>query len=44
MTTPEDKRIKKLLKKFFKKNTNFKEVPERKGCDAIMMFNKKKFT
>ena len=41
MTTPEDKRIKKLLKKFFKKNTNFKEVPERKGCDAIMMFSKK---
>ena len=41
MTTPEDKRIRKFLKKFFKKNTNFKEVPERKGCDAIMMFDKK---
>ena len=41
MTTPEDIHIKKFLKKFFKKNTNFKEVPERKGCDAIMMFDKK---
>ena len=41
MTTPEDIRIKKFLKKFFKQNTNFKEVPGRKDCDAILMFDKK---
>ena len=41
MTTPEDIRIKNFLKKFFKQNTNFKEVPGRKGCDAILMFDKK---
>ena len=41
MTTPEDIRNKNFLKKFFKQNTNFKEVPGRKGCDAILMFDKK---
>ena len=41
MTTPEDIRIKEFLKKFFKQNTNFKEVPGRKGCDAILLFDKK---
>ena len=41
MTTPEDKRIKNFLKKFFKQNTNFKEVPGRKGCDALLLFDKK---
>ena len=41
MTTPEDKRIKNFLKRFFKQNTNFKEVPERNGCDAVLVFDKK---
>ena len=41
MTTPEDIRIKIFLKKFFKQNTNFKEVPGRKGCDAMLLFDKK---
>ena len=41
MATAEDIRIKKFLKKFFKQNTNFKEVPGRKGCDAMLMFDKK---
>ena len=40
MTTPEDIRIKKFLKKFFKQNPNFKEVPVRKGCDAMLLFDK----
>ena len=41
MTTPEDIHIKKFLKKFFKQNTNFKEVPGRKGCDALLLIDKK---
>ena len=40
MTTPEDIRIKNFLKKFFKQNANFKEVPGRKGCDAMLLFDK----
>ena len=40
MTTPEDKRIKKFLNFFFKIHKQFKEVPGRKDCDAMLMFNK----
>ena len=35
----KDKHIKKFLKRFFKNFPQFKEVPERKGCHGILMFN-----
>ena len=37
----KDEHIKNFLKRFFKQNTNFKEVPGRKGCDALLLFDKK---
>ena len=41
MTTPEDKRIKKILKDFFKFHKQFKEVPITSKFDAILVFDKK---
>ena len=40
MTTPEDIRIKKILKKIFKLNKQFKEVSDATNCDAILIFDK----
>ena len=34
-----DRRTEKFLKRFFKQNTEFKEVPERKGCHCLLFFN-----
>ena len=35
-----DKRINKFLKNSLKENKQFYQVPERKGCHAILIFNK----
>ena len=40
MTTPAEKKIKKILKDFFKVNKQFKEVSEQTNCDAVLIFNK----
>ena len=40
MTTPEEKRINKFLKMFFKTEKQFKEVPTINNCDAMLVFNK----
>ena len=34
-----EKRINKFLKKFLKKNSQFKQVTERKGCHSLLFFN-----
>ena len=34
-----DRRAEKFLKRFFKQNKQFKEVPERKGCHSLLFFN-----
>ena len=34
-----EKRINKFLKKFLKKNSQFKQVTERKGCHGLLFFN-----
>ena len=34
-----EKRVQKFLKDFFKDFPQFKEVPERKGCHSILMFD-----
>ena len=34
-----EKRINKFLEKFFKKNSQFKQVTERKGCHSLLFFN-----
>ena len=39
LATQSNKRIKKILKKFFRENQQFKRVPERKVCNAILMLN-----
>ena len=35
----KQKQVKKYLKNFFKENPNFREVPERKGCHALLIFD-----
>ena len=42
MTTPEDKRIKKKLKRFLKQHKQFKEVPDLDSCDIVLIFEKAK--
>ena len=40
MTTPEDKRIKKFIKNFFKQHKQFKEVSYSSKPDAALLYNK----
>ena len=40
MTTPEDKRIKKFIKNFFKQHKLFKEVSYSSKPDAALLYNK----
>ena len=40
MTTPEDKRIKKFIKNFFKLHKQFKEVSYSSKPDAALLYNK----
>ena len=41
MTTPEDKRIKKFLKDFFKFHKQFKEVSYSSKPDAVLLYKKR---
>ena len=41
MTTPEDKRIKKFIKNFFKQHKLFKEVSYSSKPDAALIYKKK---
>ena len=40
MTTPEDKRIKKFIKNFFKLHNQFKEVSYSSKPDAALLYKK----
>ena len=40
MTTPEDKRIKKFIKNFFKLHKQFKEVSHSSEPDAALLYKK----
>ena len=44
MTTPEDKRIKKFIKNFFKQHKLFKEVSYSSKPDAALLYNKNNLT
>ena len=44
MATPEDKRIKKFLKKFFKLHKQFKEVSYSSKPDAVLIYKKDNLT
>ena len=44
MTTPEDKRIKKFIKNFFKLHKQFKEVSHSSEPDAALLYKKNDFT
>ena len=41
MTTPEDKRVEKVFKKFLKQNKHFKQSFDRVNYDVAVVFNKK---
>ena len=40
MTTPEDKRIKKVFKRFLKQHKQFKEASDPKDYDVAVIFDK----
>ena len=40
MATPEDKRIKKILKRFLRSHKQFKEVTDPDNCDIVLIFDK----
>ena len=44
MTTPEDKRIKKFIKNFFKQHKQFKEVSYSSKPDAALLYKKNDLT
>ena len=44
MTTPEDKRIKKIIKNFFKQHKLFKEVSYSSQPDAALLYKKNNLT
>ena len=44
MTTPEDKRIKKFIKNFFKQHKLFKEVSYSSQPDAALLYKKNDLT
>ena len=44
MTTPEDKRVKKFIKIFFKKHTQFKEVSYSSEPDGAVLYKKNDLT
>ena len=44
MTTPEDKRIKKFIKNFFKHHKQFKEVSYSSKPDAALLYKKNDLT
>ena len=44
MTTPEDKRIKKFIKNFFKLHNQFKEVSYSSKPDAALLYKKNDLT
>ena len=44
MTTPEDKRIKKFIKNFFKQHKLFKEVSYSSQPDAALLYKKNNLT
>ena len=44
MTTPEDKRIKKFIKNFFKQNKMFKKVSYSSKPDAALIYKKNDLT
>ena len=44
MATPEDKRIKKFIKNFFRKNKLFKEVSYSSQPDAALLYKKNDLT
>ena len=44
MTTPEDKRIKKFIKNFFKLHKQFKEVSYSSKPDAALLYKKNDLT
>ena len=44
MTTPEDKRIKKFIKNFFKLHKQFKEVSYSSKPDAVLLYKKNDLT
>ena len=44
MTTPEDKRIKKFIKNFFKHHNQFKEVSYSSKPDAALLYKKNDLT
>ena len=44
MTTPEDKRIKKFIKNFFKLHKQFKEVSYSSEPDAALLYKKNDLT
>ena len=44
MTTPEDKRIKKFIKNFFKLHKQFKEVSYSSKPDAALLYQKNDLT
>ena len=44
MTTPEDKRIKKFIKNFFKLHKQFKEVSHSSEPDAALLYKKNDLT
>ena len=44
MTTPEDKRIKKFIKNFFKQHKQFKEISYSSKPDGALLYNKNSLT
>ena len=44
MTTPEDKRVKKFIKDFFKQNKQFKEVSYSSKPDGAVLYKKNDLT